>query len=77
MSINQIGNLLNFVAGFLLAPDIFGEEKLIKWQQALQKVLPNLQADSLCIAQLGLLSLRQQSCRSFPLLLFQFQEYRL
>ena len=39
MSLNQVGILFNFLAGFLLAPDIFGEEKLLKWDHDLKKLL--------------------------------------
>jgi hypothetical protein len=31
MSLNQIGIIMNFLAGLLLAPQIFGEDKLISW----------------------------------------------
>lgn len=30
MPLNQLGIIFNFLAGFLLAPDIFEQEKLIK-----------------------------------------------
>jgi len=39
MLLNQIGILFNFLAGFLLAPDIFGEKKLIEWENSIKNRL--------------------------------------
>src|SRR5688572_20316993 len=42
MSINQIGILFDFLAGFLLAPEIFGEQKLIQWENNLKIILKRM-----------------------------------
>ena len=43
MSINQIGIIFNFLAGFLLAPDIFGEDKLIGWENTVKNTLHRME----------------------------------
>jgi hypothetical protein len=43
MSINQCGVLLNFLAGILLAPHIFGEKKLKDWEDNFKAMIPRIE----------------------------------
>lgn len=39
--LNRIGIILNFFAGFLLAPDLIGRNKLLRYEQIIEKKLNN------------------------------------